>query len=199
MIPALESVIKYGGQFGVREIVFGMAHRGRLNVLSNVMAKPFRIIFHEFGGGSDNPEDVAGSGDVKYHLGTSTDREFDGISVHMSLVANPSHLEAEDPGRAGQGPRDPDDRRRPEGAQGLAAGADPRRRGVRRARASCGNASASPASAATIPAAASTSSSTTRSASPPARNSRAPRPIRRMWRKASRRRSSTSMATIPRP
>ena len=97
MIPALESVIKYGGAMGVREIVFGMAHRGRLNVLSNVMAKPFRIIFHEFGGGSDNPDDVAGSGDVKYHLGTSTDREFDGIKVHMSLVANPSHLEAEDP------------------------------------------------------------------------------------------------------
>ena len=97
MIPALESVIKYGGAMGVNEIVFGMAHRGRLNVLTNVMAKPFRIIFHEFGGGSDNPDDVAGSGDVKYHLGTSTDREFDGISVHMSLVANPSHLEAEDP------------------------------------------------------------------------------------------------------
>jgi len=97
MIPALESVIKYGGAMGVREIVFGMAHRGRLNVLTNVMAKPFRVIFHEFGGGSDNPDDVAGSGDVKYHLGTSTDREFDGISVHMSLVANPSHLEAEDP------------------------------------------------------------------------------------------------------
>lgn len=97
MIPALESVIKYGGQLGVNEIVFGMAHRGRLNVLTNVMAKPYRIIFHEFGGGSDNPDDVAGSGDVKYHLGTSTDREFDGISVHMSLVANPSHLEAEDP------------------------------------------------------------------------------------------------------
>ena len=97
MIPALESVIKYGGAMGVREIVIGMAHRGRLNVLSNVMAKPFRVIFHEFGGGSDNPDDVAGSGDVKYHLGTSTDREFDGIKVHMSLVANPSHLEAEDP------------------------------------------------------------------------------------------------------
>ncbi|MGH6617041.1 2-oxoglutarate dehydrogenase E1 component [Sphingomonas sp.] len=97
MIPALESIIKYGGQLGVREIVYGMAHRGRLNVLSNVMAKPFRVIFHEFGGGSDNPDDVAGSGDVKYHLGTSTDREFDGISVHMSLVANPSHLEAADP------------------------------------------------------------------------------------------------------
>jgi len=97
MIPALESVIKYGGAMGVREIVFGMAHRGRLNVLANVMAKPFRVIFHEFGGGSDNPDDVAGSGDVKYHLGTSTDRQFDGIKVHMSLVANPSHLEAEDP------------------------------------------------------------------------------------------------------
>ena len=97
MIPALESVIKYGGQLGVREIVFGMAHRGRLNVLANVMGKPFRVIFHEFSGGSDNPDSVGGSGDVKYHLGTSTDREFDGISVHMSLVANPSHLEAEDP------------------------------------------------------------------------------------------------------
>ncbi|MBA3880816.1 MAG: 2-oxoglutarate dehydrogenase E1 component, partial [Sphingobium sp.] len=97
MIPALESVIKYGGQYGVREIVYGMAHRGRLNVLANVMAKAYRVIFHEFSGGSDNPEDVGGSGDVKYHLGTSTDREFDGISVHMSLVANPSHLEAADP------------------------------------------------------------------------------------------------------
>ncbi|WNO55106.1 2-oxoglutarate dehydrogenase E1 component [Stakelama saccharophila] len=97
MIPALESVIKYGGQTGVREIVYGMAHRGRLNVLANVMAKPFRVIFHEFSGGSANPEDVGGSGDVKYHLGTSTDREFDGVNVHMSLVANPSHLEAVNP------------------------------------------------------------------------------------------------------
>jgi 2-oxoglutarate dehydrogenase E1 component len=97
MIPALESVIKYGGQYGVREIVFGMAHRGRLNVLANVMAKPYRAIFSEFAGGSANPEDVGGSGDVKYHLGTSSDREFDGIQVHMSLVPNPSHLEAVDP------------------------------------------------------------------------------------------------------
>ncbi|MFP5433100.1 MAG: 2-oxoglutarate dehydrogenase E1 component, partial [Alphaproteobacteria bacterium] len=86
MIPALEAVIKYGGQSGVREIVYGMAHRGRLNVLANVMAKGFRVIFHEFSGGTANPEDVGGSGDVKYHLGTSTDREFDGIKVHMSLV-----------------------------------------------------------------------------------------------------------------
>jgi 2-oxoglutarate dehydrogenase E1 component len=97
MIPALEAVIKYGGQMGVREINYGMAHRGRLNVLANVMAKPYRVIFHEFSGGSANPEAVGGSGDVKYHLGTSTDREFDGITVHMSLVPNPSHLEAVDP------------------------------------------------------------------------------------------------------
>ena len=97
MIPAMEAVIKYGGSFGVREIVYGMAHRGRLNMLANVMAKPYRVIFHEFSGGSANPDDVGGSGDVKYHLGTSTDREFDGIKVHMSLVPNPSHLEAADP------------------------------------------------------------------------------------------------------
>jgi len=97
MIPALEAVIKYGGQQGVREIVYGMAHRGRLNVLANVLAKPFRVIFHEFSGGTANPEDVGGSGDVKYHLGTSTDREFDGTRVHMSLVPNPSHLETVDP------------------------------------------------------------------------------------------------------
>ena len=97
MIPALEGVIKYGGQDGVREIVYGMAHRGRLNILANVMAKPYRVIFHEFSGGSANPDDVGGSGDVKYHLGTSTDREFDGVKVHMSLMANPSHLEAVDP------------------------------------------------------------------------------------------------------
>ena len=97
MVPALESFIKYGGQMGVREIVMGMSHRGRLNVLANVLAKPYRVIFHEFRGGSANPEDVGGSGDVKYHLGTSTDRVFDGITVHMSLVPNPSHLEAVDP------------------------------------------------------------------------------------------------------
>ncbi|WP_284125857.1 2-oxoglutarate dehydrogenase E1 component [Parerythrobacter aestuarii] len=97
MIPALEAVIKWGGVQGVREIVYGMAHRGRLNVLANVMAKPYKVIFHEFSGGSANPDDVGGSGDVKYHLGTSTDREFDGIKVHMSLVPNPSHLEAVNP------------------------------------------------------------------------------------------------------
>ena len=97
MIPAMESIIKIGGQNGIKEIVFGMPHRGRLNMLGNVMQKPFRVIFHEFGGGSANPDDVGGSGDVKYHLGTSTDREFDGNTVHLSLTPNPSHLEAVDP------------------------------------------------------------------------------------------------------
>ncbi|HEU0283923.1 MAG TPA: 2-oxoglutarate dehydrogenase E1 component [Sphingomicrobium sp.] len=96
-VPALEAVIKYGGQYGVEEIDVGMAHRGRLNVLSNVMGKPYRAIFHEFAGGATNPADVGGSGDVKYHLGTSSDREFDGNKVHLSLLPNPSHLEAVDP------------------------------------------------------------------------------------------------------
>jgi 2-oxoglutarate dehydrogenase E1 component len=96
-IPALEAVIKYGGQMGVEEITVGMAHRGRLNVLANVMGKPYRAIFSEFAGGSANPDDVGGSGDVKYHLGTSSDREFDGKKVHLSLVPNPSHLEAVNP------------------------------------------------------------------------------------------------------
>ncbi len=97
IIPALEQIIKRGGQLGVREIVIGMAHRGRLNVLSNVMAKPFRAIFNEFKGGSWKPDDVEGSGDVKYHLGASSDRQFDGNNVHLSLTANPSHLEIVDP------------------------------------------------------------------------------------------------------
>ena len=96
-VPALEAVIKYGGQMGVEEIDVGMAHRGRLNVLTNVMGKPYRAIFHEFAGGATNPADVGGSGDVKYHLGTSSDREFDGNKVHLSLLPNPSHLEAVDP------------------------------------------------------------------------------------------------------
>ena len=97
MVPALEAVIKTGGQMGLKEVVIGMPHRGRLNVLANVMKKPYRAIFHEFHGGSAHPDDVGGSGDVKYHLGTSADREFDGNSVHLSLTANPSHLEAVNP------------------------------------------------------------------------------------------------------
>jgi 2-oxoglutarate dehydrogenase E1 component len=97
LIPALEQIIKRGGQMGLKDIILGMAHRGRLNVLSQVMAKPHRAIFNEFKGGSANPDDVEGSGDVKYHLGASSDREFDGNKVHLSLTANPSHLEIVDP------------------------------------------------------------------------------------------------------
>lgn len=97
MVPALEGVMKTGGQLGLQEIVLGMPHRGRLNVLANVMQKPYRAIFNEFRGGASTPDDVQGSGDVKYHLGTSADREFDGNKVHLSLNANPSHLEAVNP------------------------------------------------------------------------------------------------------
>jgi 2-oxoglutarate dehydrogenase E1 component len=97
MIPALEQIIKRGGALGVKEIAVGMSHRGRLNVLSQVMGKPHRVIFHEFKGGSASPDEVDGSGDVKYHLGASSDREFDGNKVHLSLTANPSHLEIVDP------------------------------------------------------------------------------------------------------
>jgi 2-oxoglutarate dehydrogenase E1 component len=97
LIPAMEQIIKRGGAMGVREVVFGMPHRGRLSVLANVMQKPYRAIFNEFQGGSFKPEDVDGSGDVKYHLGASSDREFDGNTVHLSLTANPSHLEAVNP------------------------------------------------------------------------------------------------------
>ncbi len=97
LIPAMEQIIKRGGNLGLKEIVIGMPHRGRLSVLANVMAKPYRAIFNEFQGGSFKPEDVDGSGDVKYHLGASSDREFDGNEVHLSLTANPSHLEAVNP------------------------------------------------------------------------------------------------------
>jgi len=97
LIPAFEQIIKRGGNLGVKEIVIGMPHRGRLNVLTQVMGKPHRVLFHEFKGGSATPDDVEGSGDVKYHLGASSDREFDGNKVHLSLSANPSHLEIVDP------------------------------------------------------------------------------------------------------
>ncbi len=97
LIPAMEQIIKRGGALGVKEIAVGMPHRGRLSVLANVMSKPYRAIFNEFQGGSFKPEDVDGSGDVKYHLGASSDRAFDGNTVHLSLTANPSHLEAVNP------------------------------------------------------------------------------------------------------
>ncbi|MBC8337321.1 MAG: 2-oxoglutarate dehydrogenase E1 component [Rhodospirillales bacterium] len=93
LVPAMEQVFKRGSQLGIEEIVLGMAHRGRLNVLATVMGKPYQAIFSEFQGGTVHPDDVLGSGDVKYHLGTSSDRVFDGRTIHLSLTANPSHLE----------------------------------------------------------------------------------------------------------
>ncbi len=97
LIPALEQIMKRGGQLGVKEMVIGMSHRGRLNVLSNVMGKPFAAIFSEFQGMDSIPDGVQGSGDVKYHLGTSSFRDFDGNRVFLSLSPNPSHLEAVNP------------------------------------------------------------------------------------------------------
>ena len=97
LIPCIEQIMKRGGQLGIQEIVLGMSHRGRLNVLTNIMGKSFTAMFSEFQGNSSNPGDVQGSGDVKYHLGTSGDRDFDGNVIHLSLTANPSHLEAVNP------------------------------------------------------------------------------------------------------
>jgi 2-oxoglutarate dehydrogenase E1 component len=95
-IPAMEQIIKRGGALGVKEIVLGMPHRGRLNMLVNVMSKPYRQLFHEFQGGTAKPSDVQGSGDVKYHLGASSDRTFDGNNASIA-DRQPSHLEAVDP------------------------------------------------------------------------------------------------------
>ncbi|MGC6516881.1 MAG: 2-oxoglutarate dehydrogenase E1 component [Candidatus Puniceispirillaceae bacterium] len=97
LVPALEQILKRGGQMGLKEVVIGMAHRGRLNVLNNVMRKPFRAITSEFLGNQANPEEAGGSGDVKYHMGASSDRQFDENEIHLSLAPNPSHLEIVDP------------------------------------------------------------------------------------------------------
>ncbi len=93
MVPALEAMIERGAALGLREVVVGMAHRGRLNMLTNILGKPFTAMFAEFQGTSAYPDSVQGSGDVKYHLGTSTDRQFAGHAVHLTMNANPSHLE----------------------------------------------------------------------------------------------------------
>ncbi len=101
LIPALEQIIKIGGQSKIKEVKIGMSHRGRLNVLANVLQKSYKRIFNEFAGEMDDNLDE-GAGDVKYHLGASSDREFDGNSVHVSLTDNPSHLEAVNPVVLGQ-------------------------------------------------------------------------------------------------
>ena len=93
VVPAIEQILKRGSQLGMKEVVIAMAHRGRLNLLYNILNKPFRAIISEFLGNQANPEEAGGSGDVKYHMGASADREFDGKNIHLSLQANPSHLE----------------------------------------------------------------------------------------------------------
>ena len=101
LIPALEQIIKIGGQSKIKEVKIGMSHRGRLNVLANVLQKSYKRIFNEFAG-EFNSSSKNGAGDVKYHLGASSNREFDGNSVHVSLTDNPSHLEAVNPVVLGQ-------------------------------------------------------------------------------------------------
>ncbi|MDP1839501.1 MAG: 2-oxoglutarate dehydrogenase E1 component [Reyranella sp.] len=97
LIPGIEQILKRGGQLGVKEVMIGMPHRGRLNTLVHVMHKSYTALFSEFQGRSSQPEEMRGSGDVKYHLGASADREFDGNVIHLSLSPNPSHLEAVNP------------------------------------------------------------------------------------------------------
>ncbi|HLG48312.1 MAG TPA: 2-oxoglutarate dehydrogenase E1 component [Reyranella sp.] len=115
LIPGIEQILKRGGQLGVKEVVIGMPHRGRLNTLVHVLNKSYTALFSEFQGRSSQPEEMRGSGDVKYHLGASADREFDGNTIHLSLAPNPSHLEAVNPivlgkARAKQDQRGDEDR-----------------------------------------------------------------------------------------
>ena len=157
----------------MKQIVIGMAHRGRLNVLAQVMGKPQRAIFHEFKGGSSTPNEVEGSGDVKYHLGASSDREFDGNSVHLSLTANPSHLEIVNPVVLGKVRQAGPARRHPRGPHHGDAAAHFRRRVLSPARGSSPSASACRDCAGTAPAAPCTSSVNNQIGSPPIRAIRA--------------------------
>jgi 2-oxoglutarate dehydrogenase E1 component len=111
LIPGIEQILKRGGQLGVKEVMLGMPHRGRLNTLVHVMHKSYTALFSEFQGRSSQPEEMRGSGDVKYHLGASADREFDGNVVHLSLSPNPSHLEAVNPVILGKARAKEDQRR----------------------------------------------------------------------------------------
>src|SRR5713101_5784890 len=115
LIPGIEQILKRGGQLGVKEVVIGMPHRGRLNTLVHVMHKSYTALFSEFQGRSSQPEEMRGSGDVKYHLGASADREFDGQVIHLSLAADPSQPDAVNPivlgkARAKQDQRHDEDR-----------------------------------------------------------------------------------------
>ena len=97
LIPSIEALIEEGAKHGLREVTIGMAHRGRLNVLANILGKSYTAIFAEFDGASSKPDNILGSGDVKYHLGASSDKDYGGHEVHLSLNPNPSHLEFVNP------------------------------------------------------------------------------------------------------
>ncbi len=101
-IVSARNIIKLAALSGIKEVVFGMPHRGRLNMLAKVFNKSYQAIFAEFQGVFAHPEELDVSGDVKYHLGQSTDLEFDGNEIHVSLTPNPSHLEAVNPVVAGK-------------------------------------------------------------------------------------------------
>jgi 2-oxoglutarate dehydrogenase E1 component len=96
LIPLLDDIIQQGGASGIEEFVVGMAHRGRINVLVNILGKSPEELFEEFEGNYD-PEQLQGSGDVKYHKGFSADLKTSGGNVHIALAFNPSHLEIVDP------------------------------------------------------------------------------------------------------
>lgn len=94
IVVLVEHILRVGSKLGLKDVAIGMAHRGRLNFIANLFRKPYRAIFSEFKGNSSLPSGMDFSGDVKYHLGTSCDREFGNLKLHLSLTANPSHLEA---------------------------------------------------------------------------------------------------------
>jgi 2-oxoglutarate dehydrogenase E1 component len=101
-IPGLEAIMRRAVGMGAKEIIYGMPHRGRMNVLTTILGKPYAELLSIFHGNVDFPDWVNSSGDVKYHLGVSSDREIEGRKVHVSLLANPSHLEAVNPVVAGK-------------------------------------------------------------------------------------------------
>ena len=102
MIPGIEQIVKQACLSGIEDIIIGTAHRGRLTLLSSVLEMPYKKILSKFQGSLNDPNEVLGSGDVKYHLGVSADREFEKKKIHLSLTSNPSHLEAVNPVVAGK-------------------------------------------------------------------------------------------------
>ena len=190
LIPGIEQILKRGGQLGVKEVVIGMPHRGRLNTLVHVLHKSYTALFSEFQGRSSQPEEMRGSGDVKYHLGASADREFDGNTIHLSLAPNPSHLEAVNPVVLGK-VRAKQDQRGDERAQPGDGDPDARRRGLRRPGPGGREPRSLAISTATASAAPSISSSTTRSASRRCRPTRARAPTAPRSPRSCRRRSCT--------